>query len=126
MLNFLKKEKAVETPLATPIFESDKEVQFKDPKTGEYIYQRPLTADQRRDIMAAMQRNAQAAQAFLQASRQVLMLEEKQIAESKAIVASEKEINDIINRIRDDLKLDRRWGFNMQLQVLERRDPPGE
>lgn len=129
MLGNLFKEKKVETidvksETAGMAFETGKEVQFKDPKTGEFVYQRALTAEQRKSLMDAMQENAACANKFMMACRQRVAIEEQIASINKEITASEKRINDSITKVRDDLKLDRRWGLNMQLGVLERRDPP--
>ena len=125
LAHFFKKEEEpkVELPTITPL-EVGKEVTFKDPKTGEFIYQRALSADQRKSIMTIMQKNGQLANQFIGVCRQEIAIGEQKLAVVKAIADSEKEINDIVNKVRDDLKLDKRWGLNMQLGCLERRDPP--
>lgn len=120
-MNFFNKPETVE-----PKVEAGKEIQFKDPKTGELVWQRPLNNDQKKMIMDAMQKNAICAQVFMQLSRSLITAQERLIVENKNILASEKEIGDIVTKFRDEYKLDRRWGLNMNLGVLERRDPPGE
>jgi hypothetical protein len=128
MLNLFKKPEEAKAeapqPSAGLAFETGKEVQFKDPKSGEFVYQRAISPEHRKLLMDAMQKNAQCANRFMQVCRQELMFSEQKSAINKEIIASEKEINDHINVVRDDLKLDRRWGLNLQLGVLERRDPP--
>lgn len=108
------------------ILEVGKEHYFKDPKSGESVYQRAMTAEQRGSIMQAMTKNAGAAQKLIMVSRQKIAVDTNFMAVEKEIQESEKVINDIITKIRDEMKLDRRWGFNPQLGILERRDPPGQ
>ena len=105
-------------------FQVGKQVTFKDPKTGEHVYQIAMTAENRSAIMQAMQKNANIAQRFLQTSRQALIFQDQSAQANKEITESEKEINTTLDKIRDELKLDKRWGLNMQLGLLERRDPP--
>lgn len=127
MFNIFKKEVPLAQPASVvtqPVLETGKEIQFKDPKSGEMIYQRALSPEHRKSVMEAMQRNASAANQFMGACRQRLAVEDQVGKANKAITDSEKEINDIITGVRDELKLDRRWGLNIQLGVLERRDPP--
>lgn len=122
---FNKEEKSETATTPQPqAFETGKEIQFKDQKSGETIYQRALSADHRKEVMDAMQRNASCANQFMNVSRQRIVVEEAIAKANKAIADSEKEINDIITKVRDELKLDRRWGLNIQLGILERRDPP--
>lgn len=128
MLGLFKKEEKKDVPAGEAssglVFETGKEIQFKDPKTGEFIYQRALSAEHRKILMDAMGKNAGLANRFMQAARQKLLIDEQVVNLNKEIVVSEKEINDEITKVRDELKLDRRWGLNLQLGVLERRDPP--
>ena|SRR3990167_4329098 len=127
MLNFLKK-KEESKPTIEPqpkVFEANKEITFRDEKTGEFIYQRPLTPEHRQAIMRIMGQNSQLANQFIQLNRNRLSLDSQINNISKAIIDSEKEIGDIVNKVRDELKLDRRWGLNPNLGVLERKDPPG-
>lgn len=109
---------------ANSVSEPGKEVQFKDNNTGEYIYQRALSLDQRRFCAQVMQENGQLANKFIILNRQRIDLEKGIVECMTAIVESEKRINDTVEKIRDEQKLDRRWGLNMGLGVLERRDPP--
>lgn len=124
---FGKKEEISPIQVAQPtpeVFNANEEKQFKDPRTGEVVFQRSMTAEQRTQIFTAMKKNADAAQKLIGMSRQRLNIEKQLIKIEDEIVATEKEVNDIITKIRDDLKLSRQWGLNMQLGVLERRDPP--
>lgn len=128
MLDFLKKNPAKEsTPTQTPVgavLETGKEIQFKDPKTGEYVYQLAMSAENRKKIMDAMQKNAGLANQFMMICRQEIGVQEQKAGVLKAIIESEKEINDKITAVRDEHKLDKRWGLNMGLGVMERREPP--
>ena len=74
--------------------------------------------------MEVMQKNGGLANQFMQACRQEIMVDEQVKNIHKLIIESEKEINERITKIRDEFKLDRRWGLNMALGVLERRDAP--
>lgn len=129
MLNFIKK---IEHPKTEPVgldgagqvFETGKQVTFQDPKTGEFVYQMALTPEQRKSVMDTMTKNANLANKFIQASRQRIAIEEQVSQVHKEIIASEKEIQDAITKVRDEHKLDKRWGLNMQLGLLERREPP--
>ena len=121
-----KKETPPTTPELKPTeaFQVGKQVTFKDPKSGEHVYQIAMTAENRAAVMQTMQKNANIAQRFLQTSRQALIFQEQSAQANREITESEKEINTTLDKIRDEMKLDKRWGLNMQLGLLERRDPP--
>lgn len=127
MLNLFKKQDNVVVPpiVGTPkTFEAGKEVTFRDEKTGEFVYQRSITADQRQECFQNMQENGMLANQFIAMNRQRMAMEIQIDNVNNQINASEKKINEAIEKIRDDMKLDRRWNLNMNLGVLERRDPP--
>ena len=128
LLNKKEKVEAVDAQIATPAqpttFEVGKQISFKDNKTGEMVFQIAMNPDQRKALMGSMVKNSGVANRFMVTSRQKLQLEEQLTALNKEITDSEKEINEIINKVRDELNLDKRWGLNIQLGVLERRDPP--
>lgn len=105
-------------------YDTEKEIQLRDAKTGEFIYRRLLSKEHLKMINDVFMKNAQLGQQFLNISRQDVAVVKKKLEISDLIDKSEKEVNDVINKIRDDKKLDKRWGWNMQLQCLERRDPP--
>ena len=123
---FGKKEEVKSVnPVEPTVLEVGKTITFKDPKTGEAIYQIALSPENRKLVMDAMQENGVLGQRFMQASRNRLLTEQQVISVHNEIAASEKKINDTITKVRDEMKLDKRWGFNLQLGILERRDPPG-
>jgi len=116
---------AVAEELKPPqVFKTGEQTQFRDPKTGEFVYQYPISMEHRKTLMESIQKNAQCANQFIALNRQRMNIDGQVAAVNAQINASEKEINDVITKVRDDLKLDKRWGLNMQLGVLERRDPP--
>ena len=123
---FKKKTPLVEEPKSPQpeVLEVGKQITFKDPKTSEHVYQIALSPAQRQEMMVAMQKNGQLAQQFLSASRNFLIFIEQAMIANKNISESEKEINTIKTKFRDDLKLDPRWDFNFNLGVMERREPP--
>ena len=118
-----KKEEVVELQKPT-VFEDGKEVQFKDPKTGEFVFQRPVSPELRAKMFQSMNGNAGLAQQFINTTRQTVEFLIAVMDINTKIKSSEKDINDKIKEIRDDMKLDGRWTFNMQLGCMERREPP--
>ena len=131
MLNFFKKSETPTQPNNSPIptspppaLEIGKEVTFKDLKTNEWVYQRALTSEQKKSIIISMQKNSQCANTSIQLSRQRLAVEKAIIENDNQITITEKEINDSLQKVRDELKIDKRWGLNPNLMILERRDPP--
>lgn len=130
MLNFLKKRETATTTAINPApstpqpIETGKETFTRDPKTGEAIYQRAMSPEHLAKVMGAMNQNIKAAQNFVMVGRQKMAMDAQLIAAEKQIVETEKQINEIVSKVRDELSLDRRWGVNLQLGVLERRDPP--
>jgi len=132
MLNLFKKPDEPKTdgaslgaPLAqVPVFEDGKERTFKDPKTGEFVSQRALSPENRKLLMEKLQKNGGQATQTIQLFRQILALMKTAIKLDDDITVSEKEINETMNKIRDDMKLDRRWGLNPQLMILEKRESP--
>ena len=128
MLNLFKKQDVPkeEQPLGStlPVFEEGRERTFKDPKTGEFVSQRMLSSDHRKLLMDKLQKNGGQATQAIQMFRQLVGLLRACLKVDDEIVATEKEINDAMNKVRDDLKLDRRWGLNPNLMILEKREPP--
>lgn len=122
---FKKKEKIAEvSPEAPKVLETGKEVTFRDPKTGEYVYQRTISPEQRKIISQAFQKNSQMATQSIQLSRQRVAVEKAIIENDNKITETEKEINETVQKVREELKIDGRWGLNPNLMILERRDPP--
>lgn len=126
MLSMFKKKPVIDVPAVTlpPPLNSNQENFARDPKTGESIYQRVLTPEQRVKVTGALNANIQASQQFLQTARQIRQMEKMSHEADMNLIASEKQIGDVVTKIRDEMKLDRRWGLNPQLMVMERRDPP--
>ena len=120
-----KEEVKPVNPVEPSVLEVGKTITFKDPKTGETIYQIALSPENRKLVMDAMQENGVLGQRFMQASRNRILIEQQVLTIHNEIAISEKKINDTITKVRDEMKLDKRWGFNLQLGILERRDPPG-
>jgi len=120
-----KEEPKAETPPPTnqPL-EIGKEVTFRDPKTGEFIYQRALTQDQRKTIIEPIQRNSMSANKAIQLFIALTGWLENAAAVKAEIVKTEKEIVDAKQKIRDELKLDRQWDINPQTMNFEKRVPP--
>jgi len=111
-------------PNPNPVLEVGKEVTFKDPKTGEFVYQRAMNPDQRKAIMIALQKNGQCATTSIQLLRNYAVLQKAIMENDNNIVITEKEINDSVQKARDDMKIDGRWLLNPNLLILERRDSP--
>ena len=131
MFDFFKKKEEIKvpgsepTPTVAPVsIPIDKEQVTKDPRTGELIYQRIIPAEDRESLLKSMQKNAGLANEFIVVSRQRLGVEAKLVETNNKINESEKEIAAIVNKVRDTLKLDKRWNPNFQIGMMERRDPP--
>lgn len=105
-------------------FEAGKERTFRDPRTGEFISQRSMSEEQRKLIVASLQKNTQCASQSIQLSRQFVAIQRAILANDDAITATEKEINESMQKVRDEQKLDKQWGLNPQLMILEKRVPP--
>ena len=124
---FFKKKENPPTPPATvqpPPIEVGKEVYSKDPKTGQAVYHRAMSAENQQVYMNVIQKNINLAQQFLVASRNFSNYLEQVMVINKGINESEKEIGVTKIKIRDEMKIDNRWDVNMNLGVWERRDPP--
>lgn len=127
MFSLLKKKPSTTEPTPQPqsqVFESGKELQFKDEKTGEFVYQRPLSAEHRKTIMIAMQKNTMCANQAIQLFMGFMNWFDAAGNLKKEIVTTEKSINDSVQIARDDMKLSKEWLLNPQLFILERRCPP--
>ena len=127
MFNFLKKDISP-VPIVSnsqpQIMEKGKEVQFKDPKTGQQVYHRSLSSEHRKLLGDAFTNQALIINEYLQTSRQFLAWQQKFLMGEKAIQDNEKILNTTMDEIRNELKLDKRWGINPQLMVLEKRESP--
>lgn len=109
---------------AGKVLEMGKETVTRDTKTGEFVYQRPIGPAQRKECFAALQENGQLANQFVSVNRQLMAIKKQVIEINDKIVASEKRIDAVINAVRDDMKLDRQWVFNINLGCMEKRVPP--
>ena len=110
------------SPLIIP---SGQEVTFKDPKTGQLVYQRALSLEHKKMIMDTFQLNAEQMNRFLRAALDFLMALERAQAELQNIKISEKEIFNTVQKVRDELKLGKMWEFlPTNPGVLERREAP--
>ena len=138
MFDFFKK-KPTPTPLSqgTPptqqglqpipnetTFEVGKEVQIRDPKTGEFVYRMAMSPENRKAIFDVIQKNSGVGQRLINLAVNIAGILRQLEIEDKGRIQSEQLIETTITKVRDDMKVDKRWGLNMQLGVLERRDPP--
>ena len=130
MFDFFKPKPAT-TPTPSPTlppidttFQVGKEVQIRDPKTGEYIYRMAMSPENRKIIFDVIQKNSGVGQRLINLAINIAGILRQLEIEDKGRITSEQLIEATITKIRDDMKLDRRWGLNMQLGVLERREPP--
>src|SRR3990167_10113632 len=131
MFDFFKPKPATVQPSPNPAlpptdttFEVGKEVQIRDPKTGEYIYRMAMSPENRKMIFDVIQKNSGVGQRLINLAINIAGILRQLEIEDKGRIASEQLIETTITKVRDDMKLDRRWGLNMQLGVLERREPP--
>src|SRR3990167_2921624 len=130
MFDFFKPKPAT-TPTPRPTlppidttFQVGKEVQIRDPKTGEFVYRMAMSPENRKIIFDVIQKNSGVGQRLINLAINIAGILRQLEIEDKGRIASEQLIETTITKVRDDMKLDRRWGLNMQLGVLERREPP--
>ena len=130
MFDFFKPKPAT-TPTPSPTlppidttFQVGKEVQIRDPKTGEFVYRMAMSPENRKIIFDVIQKNSGVGQRLINLAINIAGILRQLEIEDKGRITSEQLIEATITKIRDDMKLDRRWGLNMQLGVLERREPP--
>ena len=131
MFDFFKPKPATVQPSPNPAlpptdttFEVGKEVQIRDPKTGEYIYRMAMSPENRKMIFDVIQKNSGCGQRLINLAVNIAGIFRQLEIEDKGRIASEQLIETTITKVRDDMKVDKRWGLNMQLGVLERREPP--
>ena len=129
MLDFFKKKPDTQPAQPNPptndtTFEVGKEVQIRDPKTGEYIYRMAMSPENRKIIFDVIQKNSGVGQRLINLAVNIAGILRQLEIEDKGRIQSEQLIETTITKVRDDMKVDKRWGLNMQLGVLERREPP--
>lgn len=127
MFGMKKKPVTVDTtaqPATPQTLEVGKEITFKDPKSGEFVYQRAITPENRKNIVNAMARNQTCAQQSIQMFMALMGWLENATKLKNEVMTTEKGINEEVQKVRDQFKLDRRWALNPALMVLERRDAP--
>ena len=112
------------SPPNETMFEVGKEVMIRDPKTGEHIYRMAMSPENRKKIFDVIQKNAGVGQRLINLSINLASILRQLDIEDKGRIESEKTIEVVMNQIRDDMKVPKMWGLNMQLGVLERREPP--
>lgn len=126
---FNKKEEVKPEPITppvdpNPVFEVGKERTYKDPKSGEFVYQRAMTAEQKSNVMKALQKNAAHVNAAVQLSRQFAAVLKTLMDNDNKIAECDKEIGEAVQRVRDEQKISKQWLLNPNLMILERREPP--
>ena len=136
MFDFLKPKKPQSSVQSQPslfvqpvapnetVFEVGKEVMVRDPKTGESIYRMAMSPQHKQLILTTIQKNSGVGQGLINLAVNLANILRQLDLTDKTRITSEKEIEDTISKVRDDMKIDKRWGLNMQLGIFERRDPP--
>jgi hypothetical protein len=99
---------------------------FQDPNTGETITRLKVPEELLKDIDKNVQVNAQGANNFLQISRQIIAMQIKQREEYDRANKAEQDIGKEVIRIREKMKLDSSWVYNIPLKMMEKREPPPE
>lgn len=99
---------------------------FQDPNTGETVTRLKIPADLLTEIEKNVNLNAQGANNFLQISRQIVSLQIRQREEFDRATKAEQDIGKEVLRIREKMKLDSSWIYNIPLKMMEKRDAPPE
>lgn len=105
-------------------FEVGKEVMIRDPKTGEHIYRMAMSPENKKKIFDVITNNAGVGQQLINLSVNLAGILRQLDITDKGRIESEKAIEAVMNQVRDDMKVPKMWGLNMQLGLLERREPP--
>ena len=111
-------------PQEQTTFEVGKEVMIRDPKTGEHIYRMAMSPENKKKVFDVITKNAGVGQRLINLSVNLAGILRQLDIEDKGRIQSEKDIEAVMNQVRDDMKVPKMWGLNMQLGLLERREPP--
>ena len=106
------------------VFPVGKEVYHRDPKTGEHIYRMAMSPENKKKIFDVIQKNAGAGQQLINLAVNIAGILRTLDTVDKGRIESEKAIEAVMNQVRDDMKVPKMWGLNMQMGLLERREPP--
>ena len=83
-----------------------------------------MSPENRKAIFDVIQKNSGVGQRLINLAVNIAGILRQLEIEDKGRIQSEQLIETTITKVRDDMKVDKRWGLNMQLGVLERREPP--
>ncbi|MCR4337980.1 MAG: hypothetical protein NUV91_09280 [Candidatus Omnitrophica bacterium] len=96
----------------------------QDPRTGEIVTRIKVPEELKKRLLDNIQKNAEHANAFMQISRQLVQLQKKQHEEFEKACAAEMDIGKEVVAVREKMGLDSAWIYNLQLCMMERREPP--
>ena len=99
---------------------------FVDPKSGETVTRVKCQENMLVEIEKHVQTNAQAAQIFMQISRQIMALFIKDYEEFQRATKAEQDMGKEVLKLREKMGLDSSWIFNIPLKMMEKREPPAD
>ena len=99
---------------------------FVDQRTGERVTTINVPPNYSDQVSKFAQENAQHANAFMQLSRQRIQLERQALKAFDLATEAEKKVGEEVIRLRERMKLDSSWLYNMASQKMEKREPPNE
>lgn len=99
---------------------------FQDPKTGETVIRVKVPENMLPELEKHIAVNSQSANNFMAVSRQIVALQRKQNEEYDKATEAEKIIGKTVVIVREKMKLDSSWIYNMPLKMMEKREPPND
>lgn len=99
---------------------------FTDPATGELVSRIKVPDELIKDIEDHVSTNARHANEFMQFSRQMVGLQKRQIQSFDEANKEEQLIGKEVLRIRERMKLDSGWIYNIPMRMMEKREPPAD
>lgn len=97
---------------------------FIDPKTGETVIRLNVDPKLLAEIDIHINSDAKHKMDFVNISGNIVLLESQQKNLFDAINKLQESIGKEVIRIREKMKLDSSWIYNIQLKMMEKREPP--
>lgn len=99
---------------------------FVDPNTGETVTRVKVKLELLAELDKQVNINGQSANNFLQIARNLWQMWKKLDEEGNKASQAEQAIGKEVVKLRDKMGLDSSWIYNIQLKMMEKREPPPE
>lgn len=98
--------------------------QFLDQSTGQTVNRIKIPDSKLEDLVKAIQAHTANNNAFVQSSFELASWRKRQMQAFEAQEKTKNEIDKTVLRVRDEMELDSSWVYNIEKQMMEKREAP--